>query len=323
MSSTSATFWLPEQISPLTSGQDHLFYFVYGLSIFFFVLIVTTMIVFAYRYRRKKKGQKTANIHGNTLIEIVWSVIPAVLFIVIFFWGFFSWLKTSIPPQDSLEVHVTARKWDWFFTDSTSGAESSDLYVPINRPVKLIMTSTDVIHGFYVPNFRIQKDVLPNQYTVLWFQAEKIGTYPIYCSQYCGTRHSQMIRFVHVLSENDYKNKIQKLSSTSGTPAERGQRIFTGKGACASCHDVSAEKKRLVGPHLYGVYGENQNVLKGGAPMTIKVDDNYIRESVLDPNAKVVATFPPVMPSYKGQLSDKEIDDLIAYIKSVGPGQKK
>ena len=317
MSSSLSSFWLPEQVSPLTSGQDNLFYFIYGLSIFFFVVLVSTMILFALKYRRKKKGERTANITGNTALEILWSVIPSILFIIIFIWGFMGWLKTSIPPQNSIEVRVTARKWDWLFTDVKTGAENNDLYVPVHRPVKLIMTSLDVIHGLYLPSFRIQRDVLPNQYTVLWFQADKEGVYPVYCSQYCGTRHSQMIRFVHVISEKEYKEELVKLTSTSGSPADRGQKVFSGKGACSSCHDITSDKKRLVGPPLFGIYGEDQTVTKGGANLKIKIDDNYIRESIIDPNAKIVVGYPGVMPSYKGQLSDKELDDLIEYIKSI------
>ncbi len=312
------SFWLPQNISPMTGGQDDLFYFIYGLSVFFFIVVVGFMVYFAWKYRKKKEGEKTLDLHGNTKLEIIWSIIPAVLFIVIFIWGFRDWVKLNVPPQDALEVRVTGRKWDWLFLDVKSGAETSDLIVPVNKAVRLTMSSADVIHGFYVPDFRINRDVLPNQYTVLWFKAEKEGKYPILCTQYCGTKHSQMVRYVLVVSESEYEKAMLASQGAGLTPAQLGKKIFEGKGACASCHDVSKSKSRSVGPPLYGAYGEKQAVvLSNGTKENVKFDDNYIRESILNPNYRVVVGYPSVMPSYQGQLSDKELNSLVEYIKSL------
>jgi cytochrome c oxidase subunit 2 len=312
------SFWLPQNISPMTGGQDNLFYFIYGLSVFFFIVVVGFMVYFAWKYRKKKEGERTTDIHGNTKLEIIWSVIPAVLFIVIFAWGFLDWVKLNQPPQDSLEVKVIGRKWDWLFIDTKSGAETSDLIVPISTPVRLTMVSADVIHGFYVPDFRINRDVLPNQYTVLWFKAEKEGSYPILCTQYCGTKHSQMVRYVRVVSEPEYQKAMLAAQGAGLTPAQLGKKIFEGKGACASCHDVSKSKVRSVGPPLFGMYNEQQSIiLANGKKETVKFDDNYIRESILNPNIRIVVGYPSVMPSYQGQFNDKELNALVEYIKSL------
>ncbi len=323
MSSTEVTslpssFWLPPNISPATGGQDNLFYFIYGLSVFFFIIIVSFMFYFMWKYRKKSDSDKTKYIHGNTKLEIIWSIIPAVLFIIIFAWGIHDWVTLNVPPQDSMVVHVTGRKWDWLFTDVKTGAQTSDLIVPINKPVKLIMSSVDVIHGFYVPDFRVNKDVLPSQYTVVWFKAEQIGSYPILCTQYCGTKHSQMVRYVKVMNQADYDKAMIAAQGAGLTPAELGKKIFEGKGACASCHDVSPDRKRLIGPPLYGAYGVDQDlVLANGENKKINFDDNYIRQSILNPNFRNIPGYPSVMPSYQGQLNDKEVLALIEYIKTL------
>jgi len=318
VTSSVGTFWLPPNISPATGGQDSLFYFIYGLSVFFFILILGFLFYFMWKYRKKKENEPTKYIHGNTKLELFWSFIPAVLFVIIFIWGLMGWVSSNVAPQDSMVVHVTARKWDWLFTDVKTGAETSDLIVPIHKPVKLIMSSIDVIHGFYVPDFRVNRDVLPNQYTVVWFKAEQIGSYPILCTQYCGTKHSQMVRYVRVMSEPDYQKAMIAAQGAGLTPAQLGAKIFAGKGACASCHDVSAERKRVVGPPLYGSFNEKISViLANGSIETVDFDDNYIRESILDPNFRSIAGYPSVMPSYQGQLSDKEVTAITEYIKSL------
>ena len=179
------------------------------------------------------------------------------------------------------------------------------------------MSSVDVIHGFYVPDFRVNRDVLPNQYTVVWFKAEQIGTYPILCTQYCGTKHSQMVRYVQVMNEADYEKAMVAAQGSGLTPAQLGAKIFAGKGACASCHDISADRKRVVGPPLFGAYGEKVNISLNGSNKSVDFDDNYIRQSILDPNFRSVVGYPSVMPSYQGQLSDKEVTAITEYIKSL------
>ncbi|APJ05209.1 cytochrome c oxidase subunit II [Silvanigrella aquatica] len=310
---------MPQNASPLTGGQDALFYFIYYLSVFFFIVVVGFMVYFAWKYRKKKEGEKTPDIHGNTKLEIIWSVIPGILFIVIFIWGFRDWVSLNQPPQDAMEVRVTGRKWDWSFLDVKTGAETSDLFVPVNKAVLLTMSSADVIHGFYVPDFRINRDVLPTMYTKLWFKAEKEGNYPILCTQYCGTKHSQMVRYVRVVSEEEYQKQMIAAQGAGLTPAQLGKKIFEGKGACASCHSVTKERTRLVGPPLYGAYGTDHKILipPSNKEETIKFDDNYIRKSILEPNYRGVPGYALIMPSYQGQLNDKELSALAEYIKSL------
>jgi cytochrome c oxidase subunit 2 len=312
------SFWLPPVISPETSGQDVLFYVIYYLSVFFFFLVVGFMVYFAWKYR-KKPGQVPSNIEGNTKLEIIWSVIPGILFIGIFVWGLISWIGLNIPPQEAMDVKVTARKWDWLFTDMNSGAETNDLIVPVNTPVRLIMSSVDVIHGFYIPDFRINKDVLPNQYSIVWFKAERKGIYPIYCSQYCGTKHSQMIRYVRVVDEADYLKMMEDAQGAGLSPMQLGEKLFKGKGACASCHDATQAKTRIVGPPLWGMFGTDvtYDLLPSKMKKTDKFDENYIRKSILDPNFREIDGYPNVMPSYQGQLKEQEVDALIEYIKSL------
>lgn len=315
--STKGTFWLPPNASPLTGGQDVLFYLIYYLSIFFFVLIVGFMVYFAVKYRRKKNAEKPPHISGNTALEIIWSVIPTILFVIIFVWGFLGWVQLNVVPQGALEIHVTGKKWDWLFTDMKSGSETTDLIVPVNTPVKLTMTSTDVLHGFYVPDFRINRDVLPTQYTVLWFQAPELGTHAILCTQYCGTKHSQMVRYVKVVTQEEYEKAMIAAQGLGLSPIEYGKKVFEGKGACASCHDVSSDRKRLVGPPLFGMYNKEITIKENGQQKTVKFDEQYMRRSIVDPNFREVIGYPSVMPSYQGQLNDKELNSLIDYIKSL------
>jgi cytochrome c oxidase subunit 2 len=315
---TSGSFWLPPVISPETSGQDTLFYAIFYVSTFFFVLLAFCIIFFAWKYRKREGHLKPlSNVSDSKALEITWIAIPSLLLLIFFCWGLIDWYKMNVPPQDSLEVKVTARKWDWLFTYTDSGIDSSDLIVPVGKSVKLIMSSMDVIHGFYVPDFRIQKDVLPNEYTVLWFKAQKKGVYPVVCSQYCGTKHSQMIRLVKVVDYDDYKKLLSKAEGSGLSPAQLGQKIFHGKGACATCHDVSKDKKHGIGPPLFGLYGGKITYLIDGKPVEDNFNENYIRKSILDPHFRVVKGYPSVMPSYQGQLKEKELDSLIQYIKSL------
>jgi len=315
--SDKGTFWLPPNASPLTGGQDALFYFIFYLGAFFFVLIISIMVYFAFKYRRRANDKKPPHIPGNTILEVVWSVIPTILFIGIFTWGFYGWVKLNVVPDGALEVRVTAKKWDWLFTDMNTGAETTDLIVPVNTPVKLTMSSTDVLHGFYVPDFRINRDVLPTQYTVLWFQAPELGTHPIMCTQYCGTKHSQMTRYVKVVTNEEYEKAMIAAQGAGLSPVEYGQKVFFGKGACASCHDVTSERKRLIGPPLFGMADKTITVSLNGKEKEMVFDDTYIRRSILDPNFRVVIGYPSVMPPYQGQLNDKELDSLIQYLKSL------
>jgi cytochrome c oxidase subunit 2 len=306
------SLWMPARASLTADYVDDLFYFILYLSIFFFVLIVATMLVFVFKYRRKSETQKTSPLHGNRTLEVAWSLIPALLLIVIFVWGFRGFLAMNIPPRNALEIRVTGQKWSWSFSYPKQGVVVPDLVVPVGRPVKLVMSSQDVIHSFFVPAFRIKKDVLPNRYTVAWFEPTETGEFHVFCTEYCGTGHSTMLSKVTVKSEREFEEWISTGGGMAGLGGvEMGKQLVQSQG-CVACHSVDGSK--LLAPSLKGMFGKQEKLVGGEA---ISVDDNYIRESITDPALKVVEGFQPIMPTYKGRLKDVQIDAIIDYIKSL------
>lgn len=304
------SFWLPPPASTHAAGADALFYFIYGISAFFFLLVVLTTGFLVLKYRKKRKDQATSALEGNRRLEIVWAVIPALLLFVVFLWGFRSYLDQSVPPAESIDVRVLAQRWSWSFDYPKHGISgATELVVPINRPVKLTMSAKDVIHSLYIPAFRIKKDLIPNRYSVLWFEPTREGTYDVMCAEYCGTGHSTMLSKVRVVKQTEYDEWIQ----SGGGGEMDGPQLFAAK-ACNTCHSPTKDRRGLAGPPLGGKYG-SMEALAGGSQ--VKVDDNYIRESIVKPNAKVVRGYAPVMPTFAGQLSDKQINALIDYIKSL------
>jgi len=239
--------------------------------------------------------------------------VPTVLILIVFVWGFRAYMRMTIVPRDALEVKVTAQKWFWTF-DYPNGANSvNELVAPVDRPVKLLMSSRDVIHSLFVPDFRMKMDVLPNRYSVTWFEATRPGTFNLFCTEYCGTGHSEMLAKVKVVSEREF---AEFLASTGGpgageSPADYGRRLYTSR-ACNTCHTLDG--KPSVGPTWQGLWGRREALQTGDF---VTVDENYIRESVLEPQARVTAGFQPVMPTYQGILTDRDIDALIAFIKSL------
>ncbi|MBZ0273260.1 cytochrome c oxidase subunit II [bacterium] len=305
---------MPPRASTVAEGVDNVFYFIYYLSVFFFVVIVALMVVFAVKYRKRSEGQRSSPIKGHLGLELLWSVVPAFLLVAIFLWGFFGFMDLSVPPDDALDIRVTAQQWSWNFSYPRDGINSPDLVVPAGRPVKLTMSSNDVIHSFFVPDFRVKRDVLPNRYTVLWFEAIEPGEHNIFCTEYCGTSHAQMLAKVKVLDAAAYQEWIQTGGGqfAGDMPMhEIGKSIFTKRG-CIACHSVDGT--RLIGPSLKGVYGHEVQLADGS---TVKADDNYLRESIMDPATRIVTGYQPVMPTYRGMLADKEVDALIEYVKSL------
>lgn len=308
----SDSFWMPVRASSAAGEVDWLFYFIFYVSLFFFALIVGLMIWFTLRYRRRKGEKAEGGASHNTMLELVWSGIPLLLVIGIFLVGFQGYMRSVVSPDSSYEIQVTAMKWKWLFT-YPNGHVDENLHVPVETPVRLVMTSSGVIHSLYIPAFRLKKDVVPGRYNKMWFRAVKPGEYVLFCAEYCGTAHSDMLATVVVHPPGEFEkwladaaNLLKRLS-----PAEAGAKLFMSRG-CAQCHSVDG--KPGIGPTMKGLFGHSQIVTNG---QTVTVDENFIRESILEPQAKVAAGFDPVMPSYQGRLSDPEIAAIIEYTKTL------
>jgi cytochrome c oxidase subunit 2 len=301
----------PESGSTNAGNVDALYIFLLLVSGIMILLIFTVLAVFAVRYR-KRKGQRAEQIEGSTQLELTWSIIPLCVMLAFFIWGAVIYFQERTPPQDATEVYTVAKQWMWKFEHVGGQREINELHVPVGRDVKKIMTSQDVIHSFFVPAFRIKQDVLPGRYTTLWFRATKAGTYHLFCSQYCGTQHSGMIGWVVVMEPRDYE---AWMSGGGNQPlAVTGQKLFSELG-CVTCHRSDTQGR---GPNLVGVFGKPV-LLEDGR--TVTADENYVRESILEPGAKIVRGFKPVMPTFQGQVSDEQLNALIAYVKSLAETQ--
>ena len=306
-------FWMPQRASTVAGGVDWLFNLILVISAFFFSLIVVLMLVFVIRYRRRPGiEQKTAPNH-STPLELTWTLIPVGIVVYLFYAAFTTFMDMKTPPRNAYDVRVVARQWSWLF-QYPNGVETNELHVPVERPVLLTMSSLDVIHGLYIPAFRVKMDIVPGRYTQTWFQAVNPGEYDLYCSQYCGTNHSGMITHVVVHPPGEFDRWLDETERQSNKlpPAQRGARLFIRKG-CASCHTVDGTPK--IGPTLKGVYGSMVRVVVGPP---LKADDDYIRRSLLEPDFRIVEGFESVrMPTFKGLLKDHEIDELIQYLKTL------
>jgi len=318
---TTGTFWLPEGASTLSGNVDSLFYFIFWASVFFFILIVGLSLYFIIRYRRRAGREEATSHRGyNVKLEVIWTLVPIILVFIVFVWGFKTYMKMQVVPRDAVEIKVTGRQWMWVF-DYPNGRNSlNELTVPVGQPIKLLLSSDDVIHSFYAPQFRVKQDVLPDRYTIAWFQAKRTGTFDLYCAEYCGNGHSQMRGTIKVVSEDDYASFLEGGGAEEGgggmSLVALGKQTFTSR-ACHTCHTVDGSAS--VGPTLQNLY-DHQVTLSNG--QTITADENYIRQSILDPGSQVVQGFQPVMPTFQGLLSDRQIDGLIAYIKSLSNAQE-
>ena len=299
----------PQRASSMAGNVDALFIFLLILSGMMSLLIFTALIYFAARYRHRK-GVLAEQIEGSMPLELTWTVIPLGVFMVIFLWGAVVYFQQRTPPRDATEVYVVAKQWMWKLEHAEGQREINSLHVPVGRDVKLIMTSQDVIHSFFVPDFRIKQDVVPGRYTVTWFRATKPGTYHLFCTQYCGTQHSSMIGTIEVMEPAQYE---AWMSGGAGGPlSASGEKVFAELG-CATCHRTDSQGR---GPNLQGVFGKPVQLEDG---RIVNADENYIRESILDPGAKVVKGFKPVMPTFQGLVSEEQLNALVAYVKSLTP----
>ncbi|MBT6121323.1 cytochrome c oxidase subunit II [bacterium] len=306
--------WFSEPISTFAAQVDSLFYFILVISIILFFAIGFVMFWFMIKYKRSEtRPEASGQLTHNNLLEISWTVIPTILCLFVFYWGYKDFLTMSIPPVDAMEIRVTGQKWFWEFETANNGLKTTgEFAVPVNTPVKLVMTSKDVIHSLFVPNFRIKRDVVPNRYTRLWFEAEKTGSYKLFCAEYCGDAHSKMLATVHVLSEEDYDIWVDENLSSDSIPLEVvGKKVFDLK--CSVCHSVDGAKK--IGPTWKGLFGSNRTFEDG---TSLVADEDYIKESINDPGAKIVSGYKEIpMSSFLGSVSDREIEGLIEYIKTL------
>ena len=300
----------PASASTHSLPVDLLYVFLVVLSAAATLGIAAAIVLFGFKYRRRH-GREAEQIEGSIILEIAWSIIPLGIFMVIFVWGAVLYFDLRTPPQDSAEIYVVGKQWMWKLQHMEGVREINQLHVPANKDIKLVMTSQDVIHSFFVPAFRIKQDVLPGRYTTLWFRATEPGIYHLFCSQYCGTLHSGMIGEVYVMKPADYQAWISN-NRPVGSLAQDGYTMFQQLG-CNTCHNMEVQGR---GPNLRGVYG-SQVQLEDGRMVT--ADDNYIRESILNPGAKIVSGFKNIMPSWQGQINDEQLNELVAYVKSLSP----
>jgi cytochrome c oxidase subunit 2 len=300
----------PERASTMAPRVDALYFFLLGIAIFFGLLIAGLIVYFAVKYRRRSPQAVGASIHGGLLLEITWTVVPFLITLVIFVWGASVFVAMATPPEEAVSVYVVGKQWMWKFQHLDGTREIDELHVPLGRAVKLIMTSEDVIHDLYVPAFRMKADVLPGRYTTEWFEATRPGRYRLFCAEYCGTQHSHMIGEIVVMDATEYQSWLSG-GAPEGSLASAGEKLFQDL-ACITCHRSDAQGR---GPVLQGLFGKTVH-LQGGA--TVVADEAYIRESILNPAAKITAGFQPIMPSFQGLISEEQLLELIEYIKSLG-----
>ena len=319
----------PDQASTIAKSVDNLYFFLTALTLFFSAIIFLTIFYFSLKYRRRSEDERPAAIEGSLGLEIAWSLIPALLTVVIFVWSSSLYFKNSRPPLASTEIFVIGKQWMWQMQHPEGLREINELHVPVGVPVKLTMTSEDVIHDFYIPAFRVKKDVMPGRYTSIWFEATEPGAYHLFCAQFCGAGHAAMIGWVYVMTPTDYTRWLTGGGTTGGpgggaaagpgggagggTMVEAGARLFE-KFACVTCHVADGTGR---GPSFQGLFGKPVRLVSG---QTVAADESFIRECILTPLKQPVAGYPPLMPTFQGQLSEEQILQLIAYIKSLGSG---
>ncbi len=304
--------FMPPKATNVAGQVDNLYSFLLWASFISCAILIGGMIYFALKYKRKTANDKTAYISHNTFLEFLWSFIPLVIFLGVFGWGWYIYNQMRSMPTDALEVHVFGRQWAWEFVYKSGKTAGNEFYVPVNTPVKLIMTSKDVIHSFFIPSMRIKQDAVPGRYSTLTFNSDKLGDFQVFCTEYCGTLHSGMLAKMHVVSKEDYEKWIAE-SDEGLTLAQKGQKLYGEKG-CVACHSTDGSPK--VGPTWKGIYALKDHEMEGGSK--VAVDENYLRESILQPNAKVVKGFPQgVMPTFQGQLNEDQVNAIIEFIKSL------
>jgi cytochrome c oxidase subunit 2 len=303
--------FMPPTASTFADPVDSLYFYLTAITLFFTVLISLAIVVFAVKYRRRSDTEVPEPIHGSMILEVSWSVIPFLITMTIFVWGAVVFFDQTRPPKDSTEIFVVGKQWMWKIQHPSGRREINELHVPVGRRIKLVMTTEDVIHDFYIPAFRTKMDVVPGRYTQLWFQATQPGKYHLFCAEYCGQNHSGMGGYVYAMEPAEYDRWLAG-DSGSLAPADAGRELFTNALGCASCHGDKGQGGR--GPALTGLLGTQ--VQFSNAPSQI-ADEAYIRESILNPTAKIVTGYQPIMPTFQGQVTEEQLMQLTAFIRSL------
>jgi cytochrome c oxidase subunit 2 len=299
----------PQQASSMAPHVDNLYFYLLAVSFFFATLIALSVIYFAIKYRRRSESELPPGVEGSLKLEVAWSVIPLLITFTFFFWGTKLFFAMNRPPTDALEIYIVGKQWMWKIQHADGQREINELHVPVGRAVRLTMTSEDVIHDFFVPAFRMKKDVVPGRYATAWFQATRPGRYHVFCAQYCGTKHSAMTGWVEVMDPLAFQNWLAG-GTGSESLASAGAKLFA-LHACNTCHRPDSLAR---GPNLEGLFGKTVTLQDG---RTLVADESYIRESIVAPNAKLVAGFQPIMPTFQGLISEEGLLQLVAYIKSL------
>jgi len=304
--------FLPEQASGISAEVDHLFLFLFIVTAFFALLVASLVVFFGVRYRRTKKNSVASSHRRYDIpLEIAWTLIPTGLALVMFFWGAKVYVDMATPPGDALLVHITAKQWMWKAQHLGGQREINELHIPAGVPIRLSMTSEDVIHSFFVPAFRTKQDVIPGRYTTEWFTATKPGKYHLFCAEFCGAKHSGMIGYVYVMPRREYETWLRD-GAPEGSLASLGEKVFHQYG-CANCHYFNGHGRA---PNLQGLYGSAVEIQDGGV---VRADDAYLRESIVQPAAKIVYGHQNIMPTFATLLNEEQLVQLIEYIKSMGP----
>ena len=300
---------IPEQASTMAPKVDQLYWFIIGVTAFFGILTSVVVVYFAVKYRTDDPLAVGSPITGSIPLELAWSVIPFLISVVIFAWASQVFFDLYRPPDQTLEIYATGKRWMWKFQHLDGKAEINELHVPVGRPVKVTFTSEDVLHSLYFPAFRTKADAIPGRYSSVWFDATKVGDYHIFCAEYCGTRHSGMIGTVYVMEPADYQAWLSG-GGGGGTLAQRGERLFS-ELACNTCHIGDGSGR---GPSLRNKFGTQEQLANGSV---VNIDESYVRESILTPQRKVVSGFQPLMPTFQGLVNEESVMALIEYVKSL------
>ena len=303
----------PPSASTVSVEIDLLYGFIFAVCAFFTVLVAALVVYFTIKYRRRQPDDVGADIHGSLSLELTWTFIPLVLSMVMFAWGASLFFRLATPPANAMELFVVGKQWMWKVQHPEGVREINEMHVPLGRPVRITLGSEDVLHDYSIPAFRVKMDAVPGKLTTLWFEATTAGRYHIFCAEYCGTKHSGMIGEVIVMPPQDYEAWLAGGRST-GTAAQNGERLFSDL-ACVTCHKSDSTGR---GPSLLGVFG-SQVELTGGQKVT--ADENYLRESIMNSQAKIVKGYQGIMPAFQGMVSEENLMQLIAYIKTLKPAE--